>query len=238
MLNYAQINSPSLNVRKAPSLSAARYNAPWPINRVALVTLSTPDWYETTYRGLPAFISSKYVSLLPDPVPSFIPDRLELIATHELGRTNSTFFNGYGGKWCHRFADWLVMHAGMPKDRVPDVGGCGWGIVWFVRNNRFYFKGEDHKRRMISGYPEIRSPSSLTPDEEAYHPVMGDYIYFRWIGADPSVNVSHVGIVESVSETTLTTFEGNVGKKVVSRDFRLDDSRIVGFGHPDYPTVA
>lgn len=240
MLNYVQINSSSLNVRKAPSLSAARYNAPWPINRIALVTPSTPDWYETTYRGQQAFISSKYVSLLPDPVPSFIPDRLDFIATAELGRINSIYFNGYGGKWCHRFADWLVMHAGMPKERVPDVGGCGWGIVWFVRNNRFYFKGEAHKRRMISGYPEIRfvTPPSITPDEESYHPVIGDYIYFRWSSADPSVNVSHVGIVRSVEETTLTTFEGNVGKKVVSRDFKLDDSRIVGYGHPDYPLAA
>ena len=240
MLNYAQITSPSLNVRKAPSLSAARWNAPWPINRIALVSPSTPDWYETTYRGQQAFISAKYVLLLPDPVPSFIPDRLALIATHELGCTNSIYFNGYGGKWCHRFADWLVMHAGMPKERVPDVGGCGWGIVWFVRNNRFYFKGEAHKRRMISGYPEIRfvTPPSITPDEESYHPVIADYIYFRWSSADPSVNVSHVGIVRSVEETTLTTFEGNVGKKVVSRDFKLDDSRIVGYGHPDYPLAA
>ena len=51
MLNYVQINFPSLNVRKAPSLSAARYNAPWPINRIALVSPSTPDWYDSTYRG-------------------------------------------------------------------------------------------------------------------------------------------------------------------------------------------
>ena len=240
MLNYVQINSPSLNVRKAPSLSATRYNAPWPINRIAIVTPSTFDWYETTYRGLPAFISAKYVSILPDPVPSFIPDRLEFIAMQELGRTNSIYFNGYGGKWCHRFADWLVMHAGMPKDRVPDVGGCGWGIVWFVRNNRFFFKSDEHKRRMIRGYPEIRAftTSSITVEEEAYQPVKGDYIYFRWGSADASVNVSHVGIVRGVDEVALSTFEENVGKKVVSRDFKLDDSRIVGYGHPDYPKAA
>ena len=93
---------------------------------------------------------------------------------------------------------------------------------------------------MIRAYPEIRSiiSSSLTHDEEAYQPVSGDYIYFRWDSADPSVNVSHVGIVRSVEDIFLTTFEGNVGKKVVSRDFKLDDSRIVGFGHPDYPMAA
>ena len=80
--------------------------------------------------------------------------------------------------------------------------------------------------------------SSLTHDEEAYQPVPGDYIYFRWSSADPFVNVSHVGIVRDVDEATLTTFEGNVGKKVVSRDFKLNDSRIVGFGHPDYSVAA
>ena len=77
----------------------------------------------------------------------------------------------------------------------------------------------------------------LVRDAVAYTRI-GDYIYFRWSSADPSVNVSHVGIVRSVEETTLTTFEGNVGKKVVSRDFKLDDSRIVGYGHPDYPLAA
>ena len=94
---------------------------------------------------------------------------------------------------------------------------------------------------MIGAYPEIRqgfTTSSITVEEEAYQPALGDYIYFRWNSADPSVNVSHVGIVRSVEETTLTTFEGNVGKKVVSRDFKLDDSRIVGYGHPDYTLAA
>ena len=232
--------SSSLNVRKALSLSASRWDGVWPINRIALIKPSIAGWYETLYRGEPAFVKAEFVQLLPERVPESIVKRMFFMSVPELGRDKSFYFNGYNGKWCHRFADWLPMHAGMPKDRIPNQGNCGWGIVWFVRNNRFYFKSKAHKRRMIRGYPEIRSiiPSFLTHDEEAYKPVPGDYIYFRWGGADPSVNVSHVGIVRSVDDTFLTTFEGNVGKKVVSREFMLDDNRIVGFGHPDYPMAA
>ena len=71
-----------------------------------------------------------------------------------------------------------------------------------------------------------------------YQPTLGDYIYFRCSSADPSVNVSHVGIVRGVAEVALSTFEGNVGKKLVSREFKLDDSRIVGYGLSDYDLAA
>lgn len=237
---YGRVLSSSLNVRKALSLSASRGDGVWPLNRIALIKPSIAGWYETLYRGESAFVKAEFVQLLPDPVPESIVERMFFMSVPELGRDKSIYFNGYNGKWCHRFADWLPMHAGMPQDRVPDVGGCGWGIVWFVKNCRFYFRREAHKRRMIRAYPEIRSitPTALTPEEEAYQPVPGDYIYFRWSSAEPSVNVSHVGIVRDVDEPALTTFEGNVGKKVVSREFMLDDSRIVGFGHPDYPMAA
>ena len=237
---YGIVKSTALNVRKQPSLSAERWNNVWPLHRIALVKQASTGWYETLYRGEPAYVSATYIELIDQLVPDSIVARMMDMAVPELGRSNSIYFNGYGGKWCHRFADWLVMHAGMPKERVPDVGGCGWGIVWFVRNNRFYFKSDEHKRRMIRGYPEIRgfTPPDLTSDEEAYQPALGDYIYFRWSSADPSVNVSHVGIVRRVDEVALSTFEGNVRKKVVSREFKLDDSRIVGYGHPDYPLAA
>lgn len=74
----------------------------------------------------------------------------------------------------------------------------------------------------------------LTPVEEAYVPSPGDYISFRWSGAEGSVNVRHVGIAAAVAGDSLTTWERNSGGKVVSRLFALDDSQIVGFGKPNY----
>ena len=155
------------------------------------------------------------------------------MAVPELGRDKSIYFNGYNGKWCHRFADWLPMHAGMPKDRIPNQGNCGWGIVWFATNPNsggVFFKNQAHKRRMIRAYPALRAlPKEITEIEQAYVPVPGDYIHCRWNNAASNVNFSHVGIVSSVSDNTLTTVEGNCGGKVASRTYHDPDEKIFSF---------
>ena len=235
---YGQVTSSSLNVRKQPSLSAPLWNYYWPLNRIALVKPAVDGWYETLYRGEAAYVSAQHIDLLDNAVPNNIVDRMLFMAVPELGRTNSKYFNGYSGQWCHIFADWLSMHADMPKPMVPNTTNCGIGIVWFVNDENsggFFFKNAAHKVRMITAYPAINHLStSLTEEEEAYVPSPGDYIYFRWSNAASSVNVSHVGIVRSVTDEMLTTFEGNSGGKVVSREFLLNDSRIVGYGKPNY----
>lgn len=235
---YGQVTSSSLNVRKQPSLSAPLWNYPWPLNRIALVKPAVDGWYETLYRGEPAYVSAQYIDLLDEAVPDSIVERMLFMAVPELGRTNSQYFNGYTGQWCHIFADWLSTHSDMPKTMVPNTANCGVGIVWFVNDENsggFYFKNATHKARMINAYPAINHlPSTLTQEEEAYVPEPGDYIYFRWSNAAPTVNVSHVGIVHAVAVDSLTTFEGNSGGMVVSREFPLSDTRIVGYGKPRY----
>lgn len=235
---YGQVTSSSLNVRKQPSLSAPLWNYPWPLNRIALVKPAVDGWYETLYRGDPAYVSAQYIDLLDEPVPDSIVERMLFMAVPELGRTNSQYYNGYTGQWCHIFADWLSMHADMPKAMVPNTTNCGTGIVWFVNDENsggFYFKNAAHKARMINAYPAINHLStSLTEEEEAYVPTPGDYIYFRWSNAASTVNVSHVGIVRAVYDTTLSTFEGNSGSKVVSQEFLLNDTEIIGYGRPKY----
>ena len=235
---YGIVKSTALNVRKQPSLSAERWNNVWPLHRIALIKQASAGWYETLYRGEPAYVSAAYIELMDQPVPDSIVTRMMDMAIPELGRSNSIYFNGYGGKWCHRFADWLPMHAGMPKAMIPNTSNCGIGITWFVNNENsggFCFQSEKHKRRMIRAYPSLRHlPTSLTEIEKAFVPCPGDYIYFRWKNASSSVNVSHVGIVRAITHDSLTTVEGNVGNAVVSRTFSLTDDRIVGYGHPAY----
>ena len=125
---YGRVTSSTLNVRKQPSLSASLWNDVWPMNRIALIKPSVNGWYETLYRGQPAYVYAQHIDLLDDQVPDNIVDRMMFLAQPELGRTNSVYFNGYTGNWCHRFADWLAMHAAMPRTMIPNTSNCGTGM--------------------------------------------------------------------------------------------------------------
>ena len=237
--NYGRVTAEALYLRKSPSRKATRWNNVWPKDRIALVRPSFEDgWYETLYRGQRAFVMADYIDLLPNPVPDSIIDRMLYMAEPELGRNRSIYFNGYTGAWCHRFADWLAMHAGLPSSRIPDVGNCAWGIVWFSINQNsggFHFKNQKLKEGMIRGYSPIRRmKKELTEEEQTYIPSVGDYVYFKWLSAKANTRVSHVAIVRQVSSSDFVTIEGNVRSRVTSRVFALNDPRIVGYGKPNY----
>lgn len=61
-----------------------------------------------------------------------------------------------------------------------------------------------------------------------YKPKRGDIVYFKSAGA------SHVGIVEYLSGNTVHTVEGNTSDKVARRSYALNNSRITGYGVPEY----
>lgn len=239
--HYGQVRSNALNVRREPSRKARRWNNVWPMNRVVLVKPCAVDgWYETLYRGEPAYVMANFIKLHEESVPENIVERMMFMALPENGRSKSIYFNGYGGKWCHRFADWLAMNAGMPPELLPNTSNCGKGIVWFATNSNsggFSFKSSEHKDRMIRSYPALDIlPCELSAEEIAYVPQAGDYVYFRWKNAAKTVNVSHVGIVASVDEGNVFTWEGNAGGKIAQRSYPLDSREIVGYGRPVYGT--
>ena len=111
---YGQVNVNELNVRRQPSISAKRWNSVWPIHRIVLIKDAAPEWYESLYRGEPAYIAKRHINTLKTPVHSNIVDRMLFMAMPELGRNNAAYFNGYSGEWCHRFADWLAMNSLSP----------------------------------------------------------------------------------------------------------------------------
>ena len=133
------------------------------------------------------------------------------------------------------------MHAGMPRDMLPNTSNCGSGVIWFVSNINsagFFFKNAAHKKRMQKKYGAIRRLlEDQTTEEIMYVPQNGDYIYFRWENARDTVTVSHVGIVLTGEKGIIGTIEGNSGRKVTKRSYSLEDMRIVGFGHPKYNVV-
>ena len=164
-----------------------------------------------------------------------------IMAESEAGQTDSRYFNGYAGSWCHRFSDWLTMHAGMLRDMLPNTSNCGSGVIWFVSDPHrggFFFKNAAHKKRMWKKYGAIRRlPENLTTEEIMYVPQIGDYIYFRWKNARDTVTVSHVGIVLTGEKGIIGTIEGNSGRKVTKRSYYLEDMRIAGFGYPKYDVI-
>ena len=68
--------------------------------------------------------------------------------------------------------------------------------------------------------------------KEKYNPQPGDVIYFQ-----NSKGLSHTGIIVEVTDTTVTTVEGNTGtgsNYVCKKSYSKKDSYIYGYGVPDY----
>ena len=65
----------------------------------------------------------------------------------------------------------------------------------------------------------------------SYTPQSGDIIYFT---SSSSNSGYHVGIVESVSGSTINTIEGNFSNKVARHSVTVGSSSIVGYGVPNY----
>ena len=68
--------------------------------------------------------------------------------------------------------------------------------------------------------------------KEEYSPQPGDVIYFQ-----NSEGLSHTGIVVEVTDSKVTTVEGNSGKNnwyVVKSTYSKTYYKIYGYGHPDY----
>lgn len=64
-----------------------------------------------------------------------------------------------------------------------------------------------------------------------YTPKPGDLIYFTWNGRDWA---AHIGIVRSVSKSTVYTVEGNSSSKVRLKSYSLNSKYILGYSTPKY----
>ncbi len=123
--------------------------------------------------------------------------------------TGSKFSNTVN--WCAIFVTWCARHVGVSTDVILNFASCTAGRMWFRS------KGVWH------------APKGYTPKP-------GDIVMFDW---DLSGNCDHVGIVESVSKTTLTTIEGNTKggyqvEGVRRKQYSLDSKYIAGYANPKY----
>ena len=122
----------------------------------------------------------------------------------------------YGGEygmpyveWCAMFVSWSLKKADIPEWMMPRDSNC-W--QWC--------------KKLGSRYED---------KEDEYVPEPGDLIFFHHDRDDGHAGEknfpNHIGIVVDYSERwkTVTTVEGNVGGKVVQKQYELYDESIVGY---------
>lgn len=123
------------------------------------------------------------------------------------------FYNGpkQGFAWCDVFVDWCFVKAFGLENALrllhQPTQSCGAGCTYSLE----YF------RRVGAFYGS---------------PQVGDQIFFGAVG-----DSSHTGIVVGISDTTVTTIEGNTSDGVFRRTYYLGDANIAGYGRPDWASL-
>lgn len=106
--------------------------------------------------------------------------------------------------WCAMFIAFCLHYAEIPAADFPRDASCA---SW-------------------KGMLEARG--AYEDDEDTYIPQSGDLIFFNHEG---KATPEHIGIVESVSETSVATIEGNSASQVRRRSYDLKDYTIIGYGN-------
>ena len=152
------------------------------------------------------------------------------IAQNEVGYEGTGSYSKYGewygyqGGWCTTFVLWCFNQAGeklgvkLYGKIVPSGGNCNSMISWYSNKGRYHERTSD------------------------YSPKKGDLVFFDWSGNGSS---QHVGIVKSVSGSTINTIEGNCSGKVKEKTYTTSGSKpygnvssIMGYGAPDWSSAA
>lgn len=115
----------------------------------------------------------------------------------------------YTDAWCAAFVSAMAKLCGL-LDIIPAECSCDRMIAKFKAAGR-YQENKDYKAEV------------------------GDIIFYDW---DKNSTSDHVGIIASVSGLTLKVIEGNISDKVGYRNIVVGDTKIKGFGLPDYASKA
>ena len=113
--------------------------------------------------------------------------------------------NGYA--WCDVFVDWVFFKAYGAKEgqRIQcQTGPLGAGCIYSAQ----YYQQKGRYDR---------------------NPKVGDQVFFQTAG-----QIGHTGIVVEVTDTTITTVEGNSSDQVKKNTYSRSNGYIAGYGHPLY----
>ena len=113
--------------------------------------------------------------------------------------------NGYA--WCEVFVDWCFFKAygAVKGQRIQcQSGPLGAGCIYSAQ---YYQQKGRYDRK----------------------PKVGDQVFFQTGG-----QIGHTGIVVEVTDTTITTVEGNSSDQVKKNTYSRSNGYIAGYGHPLY----
>lgn len=117
----------------------------------------------------------------------------------------------YTDAWCATFVSACAIKCGY-TDIIPTECGCSPMIQLFKNLGEWV-------------------------ENDAYVPKSGDIIFYDWQDSGSGDNTGvpdHVGIVESVSSSTITVIEGNKNNAVARRTIQVNGKYIRGYGVPKY----
>ncbi len=119
------------------------------------------------------------------------------------------YYNGNknGFPWCDCFVDWVFFKAygAVEGQRIQcQSGPLGAGCIYSAQ----YYQQKGRYDR---------------------NPKVGDQVFFQTGG-----QIGHTGIVVEVTDTTITTVEGNSSDQVKKNTYSRSNGYIAGYGHPLY----
>ena len=123
-----------------------------------------------------------------------------------------TFGDKQNQPWCGEFILWLFV------------------VLWGVAKGLAALCSPNP-----TGIPLCRTAAQYFKDKGRWGstPKVGAIVFFFYDGA-----INHTGIVTGVSSLSITTVEGNSSDMVARRTYAIGDSKIAGFGYPDWSVVA
>ena len=109
---------------------------------------------------------------------------------------------------------------------------CEVFTAWLFINTFGY---DDGVAMTYGGSAACATHAQLYKNNGAWYttPQKGDQIYFIYNGG-----INHTGIVVDISGSTVTTIEGNSSDRVAVNTYFTADSKIAGYGRPNWAVVA
>lgn len=179
--------------------------------------------YITCYNEEDPTIKTKYLITVEGEIEVDYRKRLVELAYDQIGikeglkpngeYDNDTKFGRWYGNngepWCATFVSWVWYHAGLSTKLLLKYQGCTAGMEWCKEQGIFKTK-------------------------EEYTPTTGDIVFFQSSSVYNGVS-SHTGIVAHCDGEYIYTIEGNRSNRVDVWRIKVDNTRIIGYGIPNYP---